>query len=545
MLSFIILGLLSGVLFAGKVTNIITIYSDTNTVVTGVTANIQEVNDGQAYEGVDHYKANYSLSNWFDQAQLNLDGWYAGPWVDASGSSHLRIACKGPDPGHFFRIYLKSAGFINGNKILFPRSDSYELIDIPVYDLTNGTKLDMSNLSEIVIEFDGEAFGTGVFNVDYVSFIIYYESAVFSNQTASPSVITNDAAHNVTFSLKAVPLSGSITNVTINLGPVSGSFAKMTNISGDNYQHAFEIPEGVSPGQKKLIITAYLDTGDTEQTTISLTVAAIQEIQDIVAIYTDAESVPIALGTHPVEYTTISEINEGAYEGDKHYKIRYGWLQGWYANCRLVLDNWGSGSPINAKGSKYFQIAYKGPDLGHTVRIHLVSGVDGNVIYLPRSDNYVLTNIAVYDLTNGTGFDMSAIREIFIEFSGAEGARGDFFIDNILFRRTWTAPEVEVHIEGSIFKICNTLLDFPKGDTHSLVQFDIKPDKPVKVNISIYMPSGKKVKDLVLDTIYYTGVYDEPWDGTDNEGADVPSGVYMIVIKAGTYKTIKKMIVIR
>ncbi len=260
----------------------------------------------------------------------------------------------------------------------------------------------------------------------------------------------------------------------------------------------------------------------------------------VVIIYTDADTAITELQPDPSEYAATKQTNEGAYEGEWHYKITYAWLQGWYANCKLILD-----PPVNAKGSRYFQIAYKGPDFGHTVRIHLVSGVDGNVIHLPRSDNYVLTNIAVYDLTNGTGFDMSAINKIFIEFGGAEGARGYLFIDNILFQRTWTPPEVEEHIKGSIFKICNTLLDFPKGDTHSLVQFDIKPDKPVKVNISIYMPSGKKVKDLVRDRRYNAGVHNKPWDGTDNEGADVPSGVYMIVIKAGTYKTIKKMIVIR
>ncbi|MBT8390870.1 MAG: T9SS type A sorting domain-containing protein [Ignavibacteriaceae bacterium] len=70
-----------------------------------------------------------------------------------------------------------------------------------------------------------------------------------------------------------------------------------------------------------------------------------------------------------------------------------------------------------------------------------------------------------------------------------------------------------------------------------------------KVSIIIYNILGKEITDLISDT-RKSGEYEINWDGTDNSGSRVPSGIYIITMKAnpvneiidGFQKTIKAIL---
>ena len=64
------------------------------------------------------------------------------------------------------------------------------------------------------------------------------------------------------------------------------------------------------------------------------------------------------------------------------------------------------------------------------------------------------------------------------------------------------------------------------------------------VNISIYNVLGQKIKMLV-DERKSAGDYKVTWDGTDDAGKEVGSGVYFYRIKAGEYREVRKMVVVR
>ncbi|MFX1517702.1 MAG: C25 family cysteine peptidase [Promethearchaeota archaeon] len=65
-----------------------------------------------------------------------------------------------------------------------------------------------------------------------------------------------------------------------------------------------------------------------------------------------------------------------------------------------------------------------------------------------------------------------------------------------------------------------------------------------KVTLNIYNILGQKVKTLV-DEEKSSGTHTIFWDGTDKSGAEVASGIYFYQLKAGEYKKLKKMLLIK
>ncbi len=65
-----------------------------------------------------------------------------------------------------------------------------------------------------------------------------------------------------------------------------------------------------------------------------------------------------------------------------------------------------------------------------------------------------------------------------------------------------------------------------------------------KVTIKVYNMLGHEVKTLV-NAEQPAGIYDVTWNGTDNSGNEVTSGVYLYSIKAGAHLDFKKMTLLR
>ena len=61
-----------------------------------------------------------------------------------------------------------------------------------------------------------------------------------------------------------------------------------------------------------------------------------------------------------------------------------------------------------------------------------------------------------------------------------------------------------------------------------------------RVELAIFDVLGRKVKTLVSESLPM-GSYSAMWDGTDNAGSAVPSGVYVYRMTAGTYSSFRKL----
>ncbi len=64
------------------------------------------------------------------------------------------------------------------------------------------------------------------------------------------------------------------------------------------------------------------------------------------------------------------------------------------------------------------------------------------------------------------------------------------------------------------------------------------------VNIDIYNVLGRRIR-TIIDEIKEAGFYTVTWDGLDNDGVPVVSGLYFYQMRAGSFKTTRKMTVVR
>ena len=64
------------------------------------------------------------------------------------------------------------------------------------------------------------------------------------------------------------------------------------------------------------------------------------------------------------------------------------------------------------------------------------------------------------------------------------------------------------------------------------------------VNLEIYNALGEKVRTLVNET-QDTGKYDVIWDGKNNFGNQLSSGIYLYRLTAGNYVKVMKMVLLR
>ena len=74
---------------------------------------------------------------------------------------------------------------------------------------------------------------------------------------------------------------------------------------------------------------------------------------------------------------------------------------------------------------------------------------------------------------------------------------------------------------------------------------DFEVYEAAKISIEIFNVRGQKVTTLI-DEDYTPGDHSVIWDGTDNRGENVTSGVYLYKMKAGgRYTSTKKMILLK
>ena len=74
------------------------------------------------------------------------------------------------------------------------------------------------------------------------------------------------------------------------------------------------------------------------------------------------------------------------------------------------------------------------------------------------------------------------------------------------------------------------------------IKFSLAADGPAK--LIIYDVNGRRIRTLV-DQGLKAGAHEVVWDGTDDAGHTVTSGVYWSQLQAGDYSSNKKMVVLK
>ena len=76
------------------------------------------------------------------------------------------------------------------------------------------------------------------------------------------------------------------------------------------------------------------------------------------------------------------------------------------------------------------------------------------------------------------------------------------------------------------------------------IKFDIAGDQPINTVLSVYNVRGQLVRSLV-DGMKSTGTYQIQWDGKDDAGRTLPSGVYFYRLQAGEFNQTRKMVMMK
>lgn len=77
------------------------------------------------------------------------------------------------------------------------------------------------------------------------------------------------------------------------------------------------------------------------------------------------------------------------------------------------------------------------------------------------------------------------------------------------------------------------------------IRFDMPDGVSGDMSLVIYDLLGREVKTLLANKAATPGVYNISWDGTDDAGNQTGSGVYLYALRAGEFKSTKKMIKIQ
>ena len=76
----------------------------------------------------------------------------------------------------------------------------------------------------------------------------------------------------------------------------------------------------------------------------------------------------------------------------------------------------------------------------------------------------------------------------------------------------------------------------------TIIQYSLPQAK--KVRIVVYDISGKEIA-LLADKYQNAGTYNVTWNGNNNSGQPVASGIYFYTVQAGNYAQTKKMVLLK
>jgi hypothetical protein len=111
----------------------------------------------------------------------------------------------------------------------------------------------------------------------------------------------------------------------------------------------------------------------------------------------------------------------------------------------------------------------------------------------------------------------------------------------------WTSPSVYTHVENLVSTMVPETHRLHQNhpnpfNSSTIIQFANKRDSQVRLDI--YNILGQKVITLI-DGFRIWGTYAVEWDGKDEAGQAVPSGLYFYRVTTGDFTAVKKMVLLK
>ena len=88
-------------------------------------------------------------------------------------------------------------------------------------------------------------------------------------------------------------------------------------------------------------------------------------------------------------------------------------------------------------------------------------------------------------------------------------------------------------------------LAFPNPFSQS-TRFELRVDTPQHVRVDVYDVAGRQIRTLVDETIKGEGAWQTAtWDGRNDRGEEVSSGVYFYRLEINSFRETRKMVLLR
>ena len=238
-----------------------------------------------------------------------------------------------------------------------------------------------------------------------------------------------------------------------------------------------------------------------------------------------------------VDVTSFTQSNAYSYNGNSSGKLEY-MFTGDNGVCRVYNEAKPNIGDIN--GLNFGMWVYG--DLSYNVLEYW--------FYHSGSSNFRV----VVDTLDWTGWKMMDVDVVGNGISG-----------NILFHSIVVVQTPEGSAEGELYfddAQTNVLVgldessEIVKPESYSLAQNFPNPFNPsttikfslpeqAKVSIIIYNALGQQVRSLIVDEEFSSGIYAKVWNGKNDLGLRVPSGVYFYRISTDSFSDTKKMVLLK
>jgi hypothetical protein len=169
---------------------------------------IQQSNNG-AYEGVQDYLFNYTVSGYYAGFGFSFNNWGAGAALDFSGYDSLQLAFEGPFlAGTGIFVTLQDTKNASPTQVILPAQNTYSLVTLP---LSSFTGTDLTKISQLNFGITGVKSGIGNMRIDDIQLI--------KNCT---SVLTNIPNEKL-----------NVNQISIFPNPTNGAFTIQSTVSGN------------------------------------------------------------------------------------------------------------------------------------------------------------------------------------------------------------------------------------------------------------------------------------------------------------------------
>ncbi|NOX65139.1 MAG: T9SS type A sorting domain-containing protein [Chlorobi bacterium] len=242
---------------------------------------------------------------------------------------------------------------------------------------------------------------------------------------------------------------------------------------------------------------------------------------------------PNSVGVDASSAFTITEAQK--VNGNSSAELKYGFTQadGYYKVSKSVP------SDIGGSNDTEFGIWVKGD-------------LSGNVLEYWFADAQSSLHSIVVDTLNFTGWKMKSVKlsdvggdnltfeGVGIRRISSADSSGVIYIDDAQYNFVTPVEKVKSNLPEEYSLEQNYPNPF---NPSTKIKFNIPKDSNVK--LEIFNIIGERVVTIISNKEYKPGSYTVTWDGTNQFGRQVPSGVYLYKLSAGQFSSVKKMMMLK